>query len=182
MGSVIESETRSVLLRCPISWEVRLADERSQVPLLQTYFRNAMHTELYKNNSAKFCDLFKICHFVTTVATKVIPMLDIIKHILCLPWARKRVKTSFMAQGSSRDAVNNAQRWYYRDGTLDIQSHEPPSKSQGWPRAFKMEQSRQLLHVSAKQFCHLGVASTLPHSWGWMMHVWEGYSNDNPVF
>ena len=87
-------------------------------------------------------------------------MLDIIKHILCLPWARKRVKTSFMAQGSSRDAVNNAQRWYYRDGTLDIQSHEPPSKSQGWPLVLKMEQSRQL-HVSAKQFCHLGVASML---------------------
>ena len=30
--------------------------------------------------------------------------------------------------------------------------------------------SRQL-HVSAKQFCHLGVPSALPHSWGWMMHA-----------
>ena len=67
-GFRIESETRSVLLECLLSCEVRLGDYLSLkssasplyvclVSLFKTDFSKATYTELYENNGDKFREL-----------------------------------------------------------------------------------------------------------------------------
>ena len=61
-GFRIESETRSVLLECPIGDEITLKSSPSPLyvclmSLFKTDFSKATYTELYENNGDKFREL-----------------------------------------------------------------------------------------------------------------------------